>query len=171
MLGIPTVLDRAIQQAISQRLVGLYELEFSDYSYGFRRCRNAHMAVRQAEKYLNAGNTYVVELDLEKFFDTVNHDRLISTLRWKVKDERVLRLIRHYQQSGIMEGGTTSVRTEGTPQGSPLSPLLSNIILDELDKELESRGHQFVRYADDISIYKKSNKSAIRVMDSIYQFL
>lgn len=171
MLGIPTVLDRTIQQAISQRLVGLYELVFSDYSFGFRKGRNAHMAVRQAEKYLNAGNTYVVELDLEKFFDTVNHDRLISVLRWKVKDERVLRLIRLYLQSGIMEGGISSVRTEGTPQGSPLSPLLSNIILDELDKELESRGHQFVRYADDISIYKKSNKSALRVMESISQFL
>ena len=112
-----------------------------------------------------------MELDLEKFFDTVNHDRLISILRQKVKDERLLRLIRLYLKSGIMEGGVTSVRTEGTPQGSPLSPLLSNIILDELDKELETRGHKFVRYADDISIYKKSNKSAIRVMDSIGQFL
>lgn len=171
MLGIPTVLDRAIQQAISQRLVGLYELEFSEYSYGFRKGRNAHQAVRQAEKYLNEGFTHIVELDLEKFFDTVNHDRLISILRRKVKDERVLRLIRLYLSSGIMEGGVVSVRTEGTPQGSPLSPLLSNIILDELDKELELRGHKFVRYADDISIYKKSNKSANRVMDSFSQFL
>ncbi len=171
MLGIPTVIDRMLQQAISQRLSQLYELSFSEHSYGFRPQRNTHQAVQQAQKYLDEGNTYIVELDLEKFFDTVNHDRLISVLGWKIKDQRVLRLIRKYLRTGIMEGGIVSQRTEGTPQGSPLSPLLSNIILDELDKELENRGHKFVRYADDVSIYKKSNKSAERTLESITKYL
>jgi RNA-directed DNA polymerase len=171
MLGIPTVIDRMVQQAISQRLCQVYELGFSEHSYGFRPQRNTHQAVQQAQKFLDEGNTFIVELDLEKFFDTVNHDRLISVLGWKVKDQRVLRLIRKYLRSGIMEGGIVSQRTEGTPQGSPLSPLLSNIILDELDKELESRGHKFVRYADDVSIYKRSNKSAERTLESITSYI
>ena len=171
MLGIPTVIDRMVQQAISQRLSQLYELEFSEYSYGFRPQRNTHQAVQQAQKFLDEGNTFIVELDLEKFFDTVNHDRLMSVLGWKIKDQRVLRLIRKYLRSGIMEDGIVSQRTEGTPQGSPLSPLLSNIILDELDKELEIRGHKFVRYADDVSIYKKSNKSAERTLESITGYI
>jgi RNA-directed DNA polymerase len=171
MLGIPTVIDRMVQQAISQRLCQVYELEFSEHSYGFRPQRNTHQAVEQAKKFLDEGNTFIVELDLEKFFDKVNHDRLISVLGWKVKDQRVLRLIRKYLRSGIMEDGVVSQRTEGTPQGSPLSPLLSNIILDELDKELENRGHQFVRYADDVSIYKKSNKSAERTLESITAYI
>lgn len=171
MLGIPTVIDRMVQQAISQRLCQVYELGFSEHSYGFRPQRNTHQAVQQAQKFLDEGNTFIVELDLEKFFDTVNHDRLISVLGWKVKDQRVLRLIRKYLRSGIMEGGIVSQRTEGTPQGSPLSPLLSNIILDELDKELESRGHKFVRYADDVSIYKTSNKSAERTLESITSYI
>jgi RNA-directed DNA polymerase len=160
-----------VQHAISQRLCQLYELEFSEYSYGFRPQRNTHQAVHQAQKFLDEGNTFIVELDLEKFFDTVNHDRLISILGWKVKDQRILRLIRKYLRSGIMGDGLVSQRTEGTPQGSPLSPLLSNIILDELDKELESRGHQFVRYADDVSIYKKSNKAAERTLESITSYI
>jgi RNA-directed DNA polymerase len=171
MLGIPTVIDRMVQQAISQRLSQVYELSFSEHSYGFRPQRNTHQAVQQAQKFLDEGNTFIVELDLEKFFDTVNHDRLISILGWKVKDHRVLRLIRKYLRSGIMEDGIVSQRTEGTPQGSPLSPLLSNIILDELDKELENRGHKFVRYADDVSIYKKSNKSAERTLESITRYI
>lgn len=170
-LGIPTVLDRVIQQSISQRLSSLYELEFSENSYGFRKGRNAQMALTQAEKYLNAGKTYIVELDLAQFFDVVNHDRLISVLRRKVSDERIISLIRKYLRSGIMEGGVTTVRTEGTPQGSPLSPLLSNIVLDELDQELHKRGHNFVRYADDISIYKSSLKSAQRVILSMSDFI
>lgn len=171
MLGIPTVIDRMVQQAISQRLSQEYELGFSEHSYGFRPARNAHQTVQQAQKFLDEGCTFVVELDLEKFFDTVNHDRLISVLSWKVKDQRILRLIRKYLRSGIMADGIVSQRTEGTPQGSPLSPLLSNIILDELDRELESRAHKFVRYADDVSIYKKSNKSAERTLASITDYI
>jgi len=171
MLGIPTVIDRVIQQAISQRLSQIYEGIFSEYSYGFRPSRNAHQAVQQGKKYINAGNTYIVELDLEKFFDTVNHDRLISTLGKRVTDNRVIQLIRLYLKSGIMEGGTVSQRIEGTPQGSPLSPLLSNIILDELDEELRNRGHNFVRYADDCSIYLRSEKSANRVLASITNYI
>jgi RNA-directed DNA polymerase len=170
-LGIPTVLDRLIQQAISQRLHQLYDNGFSENSYGFRPKRNAHQAVQKAKEYLNEGNIYVIELDLEKFFDRVNHDKLMNILSRKVSDKRLLKLIRSYLQSGIMIGGIATKREEGTPQGSPLSPLLSNIILDELDKELEKRGHKFVRYADDCSIYVKSIKAAGRVKESITKYI
>ena len=170
-LGIPTVVDRMITQAIAQWLLPKYEENFSDRSYGFRPKRNAHQAVLQAQDYLNEGKRWVIEFDLENFFDKVNHDRLMSILSRKVKDKRTLRLIRRYLTSGIMSGGVTSTRSEGTPQGSPLSPLMSNIILDELDKELEKRGHSFVRYADDISVYVSSKASAERVMESITNFV
>jgi len=171
MLGIPTVIDRLLQQAISQWLSQFYEPNFSVFSFGFRPNKNAHQAVLQAQSFLNEGKVYVVELDLEKFFDKVNHDKLMSLLMCKVLDKDTLRLIHQYLRSGIMEGGVVSPRTEGTPQGSPLSPLLSNIILDELDKELSSRGHSFVRYADDCSIYVKSEKSAHRVLTGITAYL
>lgn len=171
MLGIPTVTDRLLQQAVSQWLSPLYELDFSAFSYGFRPNKNAHQAVLQAQTFLNEGKVYVIELDLEKFFDKVNHDKLMSLLMRKVMDKATLQFIRHYLRSGIMEGGVVSQRLEGTPQGSPLSPLLSNIILDELDKELTNRGHSFVRYADDCSIYVKSEKSAIRVLSGITKYL
>ena len=171
MLGIPTVMDRLLQQAIAQWLSYRYEPEFCMYSYGFREKRNAHQAVLQAQQNLNEGHEWVIELDLEKFFDKVPHDRLMSTLAKKLTDKRTLKLIRSYLTSGIMEGGVCSPRTEGTPQGSPLSPLLSNIVLDELDKELLARGHGFVRYADDCSIYVKSEKSAQRVMESITAYI
>ena len=171
MLGIPTVTDRLLQQAISQWLSQFYEPIFSAFSFGFRPNKNAHQAVLQAQSFLNEGKVYVVELDLEKFFDTVNHDKLMSLLMCKVTDKDTLKLIRQYLRSGIMEGGLVSQRTEGTPQGSPLSPLLSNIILNELDKELSSRGHSFVRYADDCSIYVKSEKSAHRVLTGITKYL
>ena len=171
MLGIPTVIDRLLQQAIAQWLTTKYDGGFSGYSYGFREGRNAHQAVLQAQEYLNEGYEWVIELDLEKFFDKVNHDRLMSTLAKGLTDKRKLKLIRGYLTSGIMEGGITSQRTEGTPQGSPLSPLLSNIVLDELDKELELRGHRFVRYADDCSIYVKSERSGHRVMESIIEYI
>ena len=171
MLGIPTVMDRLLQQAIAQWLNPKYEEEFSNHSYGFRVGRNAHQAVMQAQLNLNGGYEWVIELDLEKFFDRVNHDKVMGKLAKKITDKRTLKLIRSYLQSGIMEGGVVSPRTEGTPQGSPLSPLLSNIVLDDLDKELESRGHRFVRYADDCSIYVRSEKSAQRVMDSITKYI
>jgi group II intron reverse transcriptase/maturase len=171
MLGIPTVTDRMLQQAISQWLSPLYEPNFSAFSYGFRPNRNAHQAVLQAQTFLNEGKVYVIELDLEKFFDKVNHDKLMSLLMRKVSDKATLKLIHHYLRSGIMEGGAVSQRIEGTPQGSPLSPLLSNIILDELDRELTNRGHNFVRYADDCSIYVKSEKSANRVLSGITKYL
>jgi len=171
MLGIPTVKDRLLQQAISQWLNQFYEPNFSEFSYGFRPNRKAHQAVLQAQTYLNEGYEYVIELDLEKFFDKVNHDKLMSLVMRKVTDKPTLRLIRQYLRSGIMEGGVVSQRVEGTPQGSPLSPLLSNIILDELDKELTGRGHKFVRYADDCSIYVKSEKAANRVLESITKYI
>ena len=171
MLGIPTVTDRLLQQSIALWLSWKYEGEFSNYSYGFRTGRNAHQAVMQAQAYLNEGYECVVELDLENFFDKVNHDRLMHTLTQKITDKRTLKLIRSYLNSGILEGGVVSQRTEGTPQGSPLSPLLSNIVLDELDKELAVRGHRFVRYADDCSIYVKSEKSALRVMETITEYI
>ncbi|MGK9086673.1 group II intron reverse transcriptase/maturase, partial [Brucella intermedia] len=171
MLGIPTVIDRLIQQAISQWLSPKYEGDFSSNSYGFRPNRNAHQAVLKAQEYLNAGYSWVAELDLDKFFDRVNHDKLMSLLSGKIKDKRTLKLIRSYLSSGIMENGLITPRREGTPQGSPLSPLLSNIILDKLDSTLEERGHCFVRYADDCSIYLRSRKSAHRVMDTIAVYL
>lgn len=170
-LGIPTVLDRLIQQAISQKLNEMYDKGFSESSYGFRPQRSAHQAVIRAQEYLNAGYTKVIEFDLEKFFDKVNHDRLMTTLARRINDKRLLKLIHKYLKGGVMVGGMMSLRTEGTPQGSPLSPILSNIVLDELDKELEHRGHKFVRYADDISIYVRSDKSAVRVKESITRFI
>lgn len=171
MLGIPTVIDRVIQQSISQWLNVKYEDDFHENSYGFRTHRNAHQAVRKAQEYLNTGYTWVAELDLEKFFDQVNHDKLMHLLSKKIKDRRVLELIGKYLRCGIMENGLEQKRTEGTPQGSPLSPLLSNIILNELDTELSSRGHRFVRYADDCSIYTGSKKSAHRVMNNITSYI
>lgn len=171
MLGIPTVIDRLLQQAIAQWLTLRYDEGFSPNSFGFRANRNAHQAVVQAKEYLNTGHEWVIELDLEKFFDKVHHDRLMSTLAMKIPDKRTLKLIRGYLTSGIMEGGVVSPRIEGTPQGSPLSPLLSNIVLDELDKELLARGHRFVRFADDCSIYVKSEKSGHRVMESITKYI
>lgn len=156
MLGIPTVTDRMIQQAISQWLSPKCEEQFSDNSYGFRPNRNTHQAVMRAQSYLNAGKVWVIEIDLEKFFDKVSHDRLMYLLSRRIADKATLRFIREYLTSGILEGGMVSQRVEGTPQGSPLSPLLSNIVLDELDKELEQRGHSYVRYADDCSIYTSS---------------
>ena len=171
MLGIPTVIDRLLQQSIAQWLSPRYEAEFFHYSYGFREGRNAHQAVLQAQLNLNEGYEWVIELDVEKFFDKVNHDRLMSTLAKKITGKATLKLVRGYLTSGIMEGGVTSPRTEGTPQGSPLSPLLSNIVLDELDKELLARSHRFVRYADDCSIYVKSEKSAQRVLETIMKFI
>jgi RNA-directed DNA polymerase len=171
MLGIPTVIDRLISQSIAQWLSPRYEKEFSNYSYGFRESRNAHQAVYQAQTNLNDGYEWVVELDLEKFFDRVNHDRLMSVLARKITDKRTLKLLRAYLNCGIMENGVVIERKEGTPQGSPLSPLLSNIVLNELDKELEARGHRYVRYADDCSIYVKSEKSATRVLATITEFI
>jgi len=171
MLGIPTVTDRLLQQAIAQWLRPKNEEEFSNYSYGFRPKRNAHQAVLQAQTYLNDGYEYVIELDLEKFFDKVNHDKLMGLLAKQIADKGTLKLIRSYLTSGIVEGGVASPRTEGTPQGSPLSPLLSNIVLNELDKELEARGHRYVRYADDCSIYVRSEKSAQRVMETITDYI
>lgn len=171
MLGIPTVVDRMLQQAIAQWLTPRYEPEFSKRSYGFRPNRNAHQAVLQAAQYLNEGKVWIIELDLENFFDKVNHDRLMSTLSRKITDKCTLKLIRSYLTSGIMEGGVISTRSEGTPQGSPLSPLLSNIVLDELDKELEKRSHSFVRYADDVSVYLSSEASAKRVMTGITNYI
>ena len=171
MLGIPTVTDRLLQQAIAQWLSPQYEQEFSDYSYGFREGCNAHQAVRQAQINLNEGYEWVIELDLEKFFDRVNHDKLMGLLAKKITDRRTLKLLRSYLNSGIMENGVVIPRTEGTVQGSPLSPLLSNIVLNELDKELQARGHRFVRYADDCSIYVRSEKSAQRVMGTITEYI
>lgn len=170
-LGIPTVKDRLIQQAIAQWMSGLWEGEFHENSYGFRPKKSAHQAVHQAQGYLNDGKVHVVELDLANFFDVVNHDKLMSLLSAKITDKRTLKLIGRYLRSGVMVDGLISQRTEGTPQGSPLSPLLSNIILNELDNELRHRGLSFVRYADDCSIYVGSKKSAHRVMSSITGFI
>lgn len=171
MLGIPAVTDRMLQQAIAQWLGPEYEEEFSNYSYGFREKRNAHQAVMQAQANLNEGYEWVIELDLEKFFDRVNHDKLMGLLAKKITDKRTLKLVRSYLNSGIMENGVVILRTEGTPQGSPLSPLMSNIVLNELDKELQARGHRFVRYADDCSIYVRSEKSAQRVLETITEYI
>jgi group II intron reverse transcriptase/maturase len=170
-LGIPTVLDRLIQQALHQVLQPLFDPEFSSSSYGFRPGRNAHQAVKAARGYVAEGRRWVVDLDLEKFFDRVNHDVLMSRVSRKVKDERVLKLIRRYLEAGLMKGGVASARSEGTPQGGPLSPLLSNILLDDLDRELERRGHRFCRYADDCNIYVGSKRAGQRVMAEINAYL
>lgn len=170
-LGIPTVLDRLIQQALHQQLSPLFEPTFSENSYGFRPRRNAGQAVTQARDYVEAGYRWVVDLDLEKFFDRVNHDILMSRVARKVKDKRVLKLIRAYLESGILEGGLVLARKMGTPQGGPLSPLLSNILLTDLDRELERRGHRFCRYADDCNIYVKSERAGQRVLTSITAYL
>ncbi|SES45957.1 group II intron reverse transcriptase/maturase [Psychrobacillus sp. OK032] len=171
LLGIPTVTDRFIQQAISQILSPIYDITFSEHSYGFRPNRSAHDAVREAKRYIKEGYRWVVDMDLEKFFDKVNHDRLMGTLAKRIEDKRLLKLIRKFLKSGIMMNGLFKMSEEGTPQGGPLSPLLSNIVLDELDKELENRGHKFVRYADDANIFVKTKKAGYRVMDSITSFI
>ena len=170
-LGIPTVLDRLLQQALHQVLQPLFEPEFSESSYGFRPGRNAHQAVQAARSYVAEGKRWVVDIDLEKFFDRVNHDVLMARVACRVKDERVLKLIRRYLEAGLMEGGVVSARTEGTPQGGPLSPLLSNILLTDLDRELEKRGYRFCRYADDCNIYVSCKRSGERVMTAITAFL
>jgi RNA-directed DNA polymerase len=171
MLGIPTVLDRMIQQALVQVLQPIFDPTFSDSSFGFRPGRGTHDAVARAREHIAAGYRWVVDLDLEKFFDRVNHDVLMARVARRVKDKRVLLLIRRYLQAGMMEGGLVSPRAEGTPQGGPASPLLSNILLDELDKELERRGHRFVRYADDSNVYVRSKAAGERVMASLERFL
>jgi len=171
LLGIPTVLDRLIQQAVHQVLSPLWEPDFSPYSYGFRPGRNAHQALRQAVEYINAGYQDIIDLDLKSFFDRVSHDKVMSLIRKKIKDRALLRLIRRYLQSGILSGGVVQLREEGTPQGGPISPLLSNILLNELDRELTKRGHRFVRYADDCSIFLRSKRAAERVKASITRFL
>jgi len=171
MLGIPTVVDRLIQQAVHQVLCPIFDGIFSNSSFGFRPGRSAHQAVLQARRFVADGRRWVVDLDLEKFFDRVNHDILMSRIARKVGDKQVLRLIRRYLQAGMMIGGLETVRTEGTPQGSPLSPLLSNIVLDDLDKELERRGHSFCRYADDSNVYVRSREAGERVMASVTRFL
>lgn len=171
LLGIPTVTDRLIQQAIAQILSKVYDPTFSEFSYGFRPNRSAHDAVRQAKSYIEEGYRWVVDMDLEKFFDKVNHDILMYKLSKDIKDKRVLKLIRKYLQSGIMINGIAVLNEEGMPQGGPLSPLLSNIMLDELDKELEKRGHKFCRYADDCNIYVKSKRAGERVMENITSFI
>jgi RNA-directed DNA polymerase len=171
MLGIPTVLDRLIQQAIHQILSPLWEEGFSAHSYGFRPGRSAAQAVKAAQGYIQSGKRWVVDVDLEKFFDRVNHAVLMARVARKVKDQRMLKLIRRYLESGIMQQGLVEPRNEGTPQGGPLSPLLSNILLDDLDKELERRGHRFCRYADDCNIYVGSRRAGGRVMDSLTWFL
>jgi RNA-directed DNA polymerase len=170
-LGIPTVIDRLLQQAVHQVLSPHFEADFSESSYGFRPNRSAQQAVLKAREYVSEGRRWVVDIDLEKFFDRVNHDILMSRLARRIKDKRVLRLIRRYLQAGMMSNGLATARREGTPQGGPLSPLLSNILLDELDKELERRGHKFCRYADDCNIYVQSRSSGERVMKSITSFL
>lgn len=171
MLCIPTVKDRLIQQCIYQEMNRYYEPLFSESSYGFRPGRSAHQAIKQATKYIKEGKEWVVDIDLEKFFDKIDHDRLMQRLSKGIGDKRLLRLIRAYLKAGIMEGGLTEQRIAGTPQGGPLSPLLSNIVLDELDKELESRGHSFCRYADDCNIYVNSRKAGERVMISIVSYI
>jgi RNA-directed DNA polymerase len=170
-LGIPTVLDRFIQQAVMQVLQGRWDGTFSDHSHGFRPQRSAHQAVTQAPQYIAEGNRWVVDLDLEKFFDRVNHDRLMAAIARRVSDKRMLKLIRAFLESGVMENGLVSPVEEGTPQGGPLSPLLSNLVLDELDRELERRQHRFVRYADDCNIYVASERAGKRVMQSVTGFL
>lgn len=170
-LGIPTVQDRLIQQAMHQILSEEYDPKFSEASYGFRPERSAHDAVRKAQEYIESGKKWVVDMDLEKFFDTVNHDRLMSRLKRDIEDKRVLWLVNQYLKAGVMVEGVVMETEEGTPQGGPLSPLLSNIVLDELDRELERRGHSFVRYADDCNIYVSSERAAERVLASIREYV
>ena len=170
-LGIPSVVDRLIQQALLQQLTPIFDPLFSDYSYGFRPGRSAHQAIETARGHVAAGHRWCVELDLEKFFDRVNHDVLMAYVVRQIEDKRVLTLIRRYLEAGTMSGGLVSRRQEGTPQGGPLSPLLSNILLNELDRELERRGHRFVRYADDASIYVCSQRAGTRVMTGVERFL
>jgi len=170
-LGIPTLLDRLIQQALHQVLSEIFEPEFSESSFGFRPGRNAHQAVKQARQHVAAGCYWVVDLDLERFFDRVNHDILMGRVSRKVNDWRVLKLIRRYLKAGMMADGLVTPRREGTPQGSPLSPLLSNILLTELDRELERRGHRFCRYADDCNIYVRSETAGLKLMASLEVFL
>jgi len=166
-LGIPTVLDRMIQQAILQVLQLMVDPTFSDASYGFRSGRRAHDAVRRAQRYVQDGRTVVVDVDLERFFDRVNHDVLMAKLAARIADKRLLRLIRRYLEAGVMVNGVAIERHEGTPQGGPLSPLLANVLLDEVDKELEKRGHAFVRYADDCNVYVRSRRAGERVMQTL----
>lgn len=170
-LGIPTVLDRVVQQAVMQVLERQWEPTFSDSSYGFRPGRSTHQAVAQAQQHIAAGYGWVVDLDLEKFFDRVNHDKLMGQIAKRVQDKRLLKLIRAFLNAGVMENGLVSPSVEGTPQGGPLSPLLSNVVLDELDRELERRGHRFVRYADDCNIYVRSEQAGRRVMESVKRFI
>jgi len=170
-LGIPTVLDRFVQQAVMQVLQGGWDRTFSEHSHGFRPQRSAHQAVAQAQRYIAAGNRWVVDLDLEKFFDRVNHDKLMAAIARRVSDQRMLKLIRAFLESGVMENGLVSPVEEGTPQGGPLSPLLSNLVLDELDREWERRQHRFVRYADDCNIYVASERAGKRVMRSVTGFI
>jgi len=170
-LGIPTTLDRLVQQAVMQVLQRQWDPTFSDHSYGFRPGRSAHQAVAQAQKYIAAGYSWVVDLDLEQFFDRVNHDKLMGQIAKRVADKRLRKLIRAFLNAGVMENGLVSPSVEGTPQGGPLSPLLSNLVLDELDRELELRGHRYVRYADDGNIYVRSEQAGRRVMESITRFI
>ena len=170
-LGIPTVVDRVIQQSIAQQLQQIYEPEFSVHSYGFRPKRSAHQALRRCQDFITKGHGYAVDLDLERFFDTVSHSKLIEVLSRKVKDGRVVSLIHKYLNAGVMKDGKIEATDEGVPQGGPLSPLLSNVLLNELDKELEKRGHKFVRYADDLVIFCKSRRSAERAMKNIIAFI
>jgi len=170
-LGIPTVLDRFVQQAVMQVLQKRWDRTFSDSSYGFRPGRSAHQAVAQAQQHIAAGYGWVVDLDLEKFFDRVNHDKLMGQIAQRIQDKRLLKLIRAFLNAGVMENGLVSPSVEGTPQGGPLSPLLSNLVLDELDRELERRGHRFARYADDCNIYVRSQQAGERVMESVKRFI
>lgn len=171
LLGIPTVMDRVIQQAVNQVIMPIWEKDFSPYSYGFRPNKSAHDALLQAKDYINQDRKFIISLDLEKFFDKVNHDKLMGLIRRKITDIRLLSLIRKFLKTGILIGGNMEKRETGTPQGSPLSPLLSNILLNELDKEMAKRGLCFVRYADDVNIFLKSHTSARRVLHRISKFI
>lgn len=171
MLGVPTVMDRMIQQAILQVLQPLWDPTFSEFSFGFRPGRSAHAAVAQAQEYVVEGCRWVVDIDLEKFFDRVNHDMLMGQVAKRVEDKRLLRLIRSFLNAGVMANGLVSPTGEGTPQGGPLSPLLSNLVLDDLDRELERRGHRFARYADDCNIYVRSERAGHRVMESVSRYI